>query len=105
MSTDMQRELAENVEDVEALETDAETDAETDVEAAEAEARRVIIRALNRNPYDVWTRESLARSLGISSGLAGTILTKLASAGMVHRLRADDGFDEEYTVAGDDDVT
>ncbi len=99
MSTDMQRELAEDVEDVEALEADAETD----VEAAEAEARRLIIRALNRNPYDVWTRESLARSLGISSGLAGTILTKLASAGMVHRLRADDGCDEEYTVAGGDD--
>lgn len=70
-------------------------------EETEADARRVIVRALNRYPYDVWTRDSLARSLGISSSLAGRVLEQLASAGMVHRLNGVDGLDEEYTVAGD----
>lgn len=70
-------------------------------EETEADARRVIVRTLNRYPYDVWTRDSLARSLGISSSLAGRVLGQLASAGMVHRLNGADGLDEEYTVAGD----
>ncbi len=80
------------------IELQAEPDADDDTEA---EARRAIVRTLNRHPYDVWTRDSLARSLGVPTGLAGRILTQLASAGMVRRLPAD-GSDEEYTVAGDD---
>lgn len=70
-------------------------------EAVEADARRAIVRTLNRYPYDVWTRDSLARSLGVSSSLAARVLGQLASAGMVHRLNGTDGLDEEYTVAGD----
>lgn len=80
------------------IEMQAESDAADD---AEVEARRAIVRTLNRHPYDVWTRDSLARSLGVPSGLTGRILTQLASAGMVHRLTAD-GPDHEYTVAGED---
>lgn len=70
-------------------------------EEADADARRAIVRTLNRHPYDVWTRDSLARSLGVPSSLAGKILLQLASAGMVHRLSGADGLDEEYTVTGD----
>lgn len=73
---------------------------QSELDVIEADARRAIVRTLNRDPYDVWTRDSLARSLGVSSGLAGKILVQLASAGMVHRL---EGLDEEYTVAGDGD--
>ena len=65
----------------------------------EAEARRSIIRTLNRDPYDVWTRDSLARATGISSGLAARVLADLVRSGMVHRLAGPDG---EYTVAGAD---
>ncbi len=80
------------------------TDTQNELEAhetGEADARRAIVRALNRDPYDVWTRDSLAGSVGVSSGLAGKILLQLASAGMVHRLLGHDGLDEGYTVAGD----
>ena len=65
----------------------------------EAEGRRSIIRMLNRDPYDVWTRDSLAGATGISSGLAARVLADLVSSGMVRRLA---GPDEEYTVAGAD---
>jgi len=67
----------------------------------DADTRRMILRALNRDPFDVWTRESLARALGVSSGLTGKILAELASAGMVHRL---DATSDEYTVAGEDEL-
>lgn len=77
-----------------------ETGSQSEIDAIEHDARRAIVRALNRDPYDVWTRDSLASSLGISSGLAGMILVQLASAGMVHRLAGPDG---AYTVAGDPD--
>ena len=80
------------------IELQAEPDADDDTEA---DARRAIVRTLNRHPYDIWTRESLARSLGVPTGLTGKILAQLASAGMVRRLPAD-GSDEEYTVAGED---
>jgi DprA winged helix domain len=80
------------------MELQAEPDIDQDIEA---DARRAIVRTLNRHPYDVWTRDNLARSLGVPTGLAGRILTQLASAGMVRRLPAD-GPDEEYTVAGED---
>ena len=63
----------------------------------EHHARRAIVRALNRDPYDVWTSGSLASAVGASPALTGTILQQLASAGMVHRLGDDDGF----TVMGD----
>lgn len=82
------------------MSTDMQSELDAD-ETIEADARRTIVRALNRDPYDVWTRDSLAGSLGVSPGLTGKILLQLASAGMVHRLRGHDGFDEEYTVAGD----
>ena len=72
---------------------------QTEVDNAEADARRLIVRTLNREPYDVWSRDSLARALGISSGLAGKVLAQLASAGMVRRLA---GAEDEYTVAGAD---
>lgn len=81
---------------------DVQMDMDAD-ESVEADARRTIVRALNRDPYDVWTRDSLARSVGVSSGLAGKILGQLASAGMVHRLSEFDGPGDEYTVAGDAD--
>jgi hypothetical protein len=84
------------------MSTQVQTGMDAD-EAIEADARRTIVRVLNRDPYDVWTRDSLARSVGVSSGLAGKILGQLASAGMVHRLSGLDGLGEEYTVAGDAD--
>ncbi|MGZ8631328.1 MAG: hypothetical protein ACXWZF_10230 [Actinomycetota bacterium] len=68
-----------------------------ELDGMEADARRLIVRALNRDPYDIWTRDSLARSVGVSPGLAGKVLGQLASAGMVRRL---EGADDEYTVAG-----
>jgi DNA-binding MarR family transcriptional regulator len=73
---------------------------QTDLDDLEAEARRAIVRALNRAPYDLWTPESLARTLGISSGLTGKLLAELATAGMVRRLA---GPGDEYTVVGSDD--
>ena len=63
----------------------------------EHDARRAIVRALNRQPYDVWTSGSLALAVGASPALTGRILLQLASAGMVHRL----GDDEGFTVMGD----
>ena len=65
----------------------------------EADARRAIVRILNRDPYDVWTRDSLARSLGVPASLTERILTQLTSAGMVQRLESSDEI--EYTVAAD----
>jgi hypothetical protein len=65
----------------------------------EHDARRAIVRALNRDPYDVWTSGSLALAVGASPALTGTILQQLASAGMVHRL----GDEEGFTVMGDGD--
>jgi hypothetical protein len=72
---------------------------QTELDGAEAEARRMIVRTLNRDPYDVWTRDSLARALGLPTGLAGRVLSQLVSAGMVRRLA---GAEDEYTVAGPD---
>ena len=72
---------------------------ETELESGEGEARRAIVHVLNRDPYDVWTRDSLAAALGLSAGLTGKVLAQLADAGMVHRL-GDPG--DGYTVAGDD---
>jgi DNA-binding MarR family transcriptional regulator len=68
-------------------------------ESPEADGRRSIMRTLNRDPYDVWTRDSLARATGLSSGLAGRVLADLVGSGMVRRLP---GPDEEYTAAGAD---
>lgn len=77
-----------------------DTHTPNEIDEIEDDARRSIVRALNRHPYDIWTRDSLARSLGVSSGLTGKILMQLAHAGMVRRL---DGPDEEFTVVADDD--
>jgi hypothetical protein len=66
----------------------------------EAEGRRSILRTLNRDPFDVWTRDSLASATAVSSGLAATVLADLVNSGLVRRLP---GSDEEYTVAGGDD--
>jgi DNA-binding IscR family transcriptional regulator len=74
----------------------------TELDGMEADARRLIVRALNNDPYDVWTRDSLARSVGVSPGLTGKVLAQLASTGMVRRL---EGADDEYTVAGTDEST
>ena len=65
----------------------------------EAEGRSSIMRTLNRDPYDVWTRDSLASATGLSSGLTAQVLSELVAHGMVRRLP---GPDEEYTVAGAD---
>ncbi|MGZ8583705.1 MAG: hypothetical protein ACXWX4_11730 [Actinomycetota bacterium] len=72
------------------------TDLERAHDEEEADARRAIVRTLNRDPYGVWTRDSLARSLGVSASLTERILLQLASSGMVHRL--DDTDEVEYTV-------
>ena len=40
---------------------------------------------LERAPFDVWTRDSLARSLGLSSASPEPILTKLVDARIVRR--------------------
>ena len=58
---------------------DAELERTHDEE--EADARRAIVRALNRDPYDVWTRDGLARSLGVPAGLAERILSQLDERG------------------------
>lgn len=65
----------------------------------EADARRAIVRILNRAPYDVWTRDSLARSVGVPASLAERILIQLTRSGIVQRL--DDSDEIEYTVATD----
>lgn len=63
----------------------------------ELDARRSLVRTMNRHPFDVWTRESLARATGLSSGTAARELGELVRAGLVRRL---EGQDEEYTIAG-----
>jgi DNA-binding IclR family transcriptional regulator len=65
----------------------------------EADARRTIVRILNRAPYDVWTRDSLARSVGVPASLTERILIQLTRSGIVQRL--DDSDEIEYTVATD----
>jgi DNA-binding IscR family transcriptional regulator len=65
----------------------------------EADARRAIVRILNRAPYDVWTRDSLARSVGVPASLTERILIQLTRSGIVQRL--DDSDEIEYTVATD----
>jgi hypothetical protein len=67
------------------------------VEDQQSDARSAILRALERAPFDVWTRDSLARSLGLSSGLTDTILAKLVDARIVHR---SDDEEPEFTIAG-----
>jgi DNA-binding MarR family transcriptional regulator len=66
-------------------------------QSAEQDVRRTIVRALNRDPFDIWTPESLASSLGLSSGLTAKLLAELSGAGMIRRL---EGADDEYTAAG-----
>jgi DNA-binding IscR family transcriptional regulator len=65
----------------------------------EADARRAIVRILNRAPYDVWTRDSLARSVGVPASLTERILIQLTRSGIVQRI--DDSDEIEYTVATD----
>ena len=64
---------------------------------AETDARRAIMRTLNRDPFDVWTRDELARTLGLSSSLTGRVLGDLLARGLVRRLPGTDG---EFTAAG-----
>ncbi|HYJ49837.1 MAG TPA: hypothetical protein VEX12_07960 [Microbacterium sp.] len=64
---------------------------------AETDARRSIMRTLNHDPFDVWTRDELARTLGLSSSLTGRVLGDLLARGLVRRLPGTDG---EFTVAG-----
>ena len=78
-----------------------DTELERAQEKEEADARRAIVRTLNRDPYDVWTRDSLARTLGVSTSLTEHILAQLASSGMVHRLDDDPGAGVGYTVAAE----
>jgi DprA winged helix domain len=63
------------------------------------DARRMIVRRLNRDPYDVWTRDSLARTIGLPTGVTARVLAELVSGGMVRRVP---GADEEFSVVGDD---
>jgi AraC-like DNA-binding protein len=65
---------------------------------AETDARRAIMRTLNRDPFDVWTRDELARTLGLSSSLTGRVLGDLLATGLVRRLPGTDG---EFTVRRD----
>jgi DNA-binding MarR family transcriptional regulator len=65
----------------------------------EVDPRRALMHALNRDPYDVWTPQSLARTVGLSLGQTVKGLAELVAAGLVLRLP---GPDEEYTVAGSD---
>jgi len=65
----------------------------------EADARRAIVRALNRDPYGVWTRDGLARSVGVSASLAERVLSQLTSSGMVRR--SEESGEAEYTVGGE----
>lgn len=69
----------------------------------EVDARRAIVRTLNRDPYDVWTRDSLARALCVSTSLTERILAQLAASGMVHRLDDDADADVGYTVVVEPD--
>jgi DNA-binding MarR family transcriptional regulator len=66
-------------------------------EDLDLDARRSLIRTMNRNPYDVWTLESLARATGLSTGAASRALRELVGAGLVRQLA---GPDDEYTIAG-----
>jgi predicted Rossmann fold nucleotide-binding protein DprA/Smf involved in DNA uptake len=65
----------------------------------EAEPRKALMRALQRDPYDVWTPQSLAGAVGLSLGQTLKVLAELVAAGLVLRLP---GPDEEYTIAGAD---
>lgn len=81
-----------------------DTDLEPELDTEEADARRAIVRALHRDPYDVWTRDSLARSLGVPASLTERILVQLTSSGLVQRLDDDaPGGSVGYTVAAEPD--
>jgi DNA-binding IclR family transcriptional regulator len=62
------------------------------------DARRSILQTLNRDPFEVWTRDELARSLGLSASMTGRVVTDLVARGWVRRLP---GVEEEYTAAGE----
>ena len=70
---------------------------DTDHTNTEVDPRRALMRALYRDPYDVWTPQSLARAVGLSLGQTVKVLAELVSEKLVLRLP---GSDEEYTVAG-----
>ena len=70
-----------------------------ELESNEAYARQTIAHALRAHPYEIWTRDALARHFGIAPSLAATVLADLVNAGIAERL---DGPDEEYAAAGMD---
>ena len=47
----------------------------------------------------MWTRDGLARTLGVPASLAERVLSQLTSSGMVRRL--DESGEVEYTVGGE----
>ncbi len=70
-----------------------------ELESNEAYARQTIAHALRAHPYEIWTRDALARRYGIAPSLAAAVLADLVDAGIAERL---DGPDEEYAAAGMD---
>jgi hypothetical protein len=87
--TDPERRSARSIEEVVPMQAELET--------PETYARRTILHALRRSPYDVWTKEALASRFGIATSLAGRILAELVGAGLARRL---EGADDEYTASG-----
>jgi DNA-binding IscR family transcriptional regulator len=70
-----------------------------ELESNEAYARQTIAHALRTHPYEIWTRDALARRYGIAPSLAATVLAELVDTGIAERL---DGPEEEYAAAGMD---
>jgi hypothetical protein len=66
---------------------------------SDTDPRRALMHALHRDPFDVWTPQSLARAVGLSLGQTVKVLAELVAAGLVLKLP---GPDEEYTVVGAD---
>jgi hypothetical protein len=69
----------------------------SELETPGSAARQLVLGALNRDPFDVWTRDALASRLAIPSSVVGRVLAELVGAGLIRRL---EGPDEEYTAAG-----
>lgn len=64
-----------------------------DMETTEPTAKRAIVRVLDRDPQDSWTRERLAAHFGLSQSLVARILADLVRVGAVYRVP---GPDDEY---------
>ena len=62
-------------------------------EVDDAQVRRLVRSAFDRNPDDGWTPERLAARLGLPHSAVGRVLTDLAGKGLIAQV------DDEYVPA------